>query len=72
MTRGILGKLCQGAAASALVTMALLLYGTKTWPLLGLLPLVGWSQVERGRHTTAQVAAGTLLTILLYNLGFSL
>jgi hypothetical protein len=57
-----------GAAAGALVTAALLLYGAGTWPLPGLLPLVGWSQVERGRHTTGQVAAGALLSILLYGL----
>ncbi|MDY6876780.1 MAG: hypothetical protein SWK90_11345 [Chloroflexota bacterium] len=61
-----------GAAAGALVTTSLLLYGTSTWPLLGLLPLVGWSQVEGGRHTAAQMAAGMLLAILLYGLGFSM
>jgi len=61
-----------GAAAGALVTTALHLYGPGTWPLLGLLPLVGWSQVECGHHTTAQVTAGTLLSILFYGLGFRL
>lgn len=61
-----------GAATGALVTTALLLYGMSTWPLLALLLLVGWSQVERGRHTAAQVMVGALLAILLYGLGFSL
>lgn len=61
-----------GAAVGALVTTAMLLYGARAWPLLGLLPLIGWSQVERGRHTVSQFAAGALLSLLLYGLGFSL
>ena len=59
-----------GAAAGALAAMALLLYGVGTWPLLALLPLVGWAQVERGRHTAGQVVAGALLSALVYGLGF--
>jgi membrane-associated phospholipid phosphatase len=61
-----------GAAAGALITTTLILCGMSTWPLLTLLPLMGWSQVERGRHTAAQVVAGALLAALLYGLGFSL
>ena len=61
-----------GAAIGALVTTVLLLYGAGTWPLLGLPLLVGWSQVERRRHTALQVLAGILLAVLLYGLGFGL
>jgi len=61
-----------GAAAGALVTTALLFHGAGAWPLLGLPPIVGWSQVERGRHTVAQVAAGIALSVVLYGLGFGL
>lgn len=61
-----------GAASGGLVTAFLLLYGVSTWPLLILLPLVGWSQVERDRHSTAQMVAGMSVSILLYGLGFGL
>ena len=61
-----------GATAGALAAVGLILYGMETWPLLGLLPLVGWAQVERGRHTLAQVAVGALLSLLFYSVGFGL
>jgi hypothetical protein len=57
-----------GAATGALVTAALLFYGARIWRLLDLLPLVSWSQVERGHHTTAQVATGMVLSSVFYGL----
>jgi hypothetical protein len=39
------------AGIGGLVTIALLLYRPQTWPVLLLVPLVGWAQVQRRRHT---------------------
>ena len=41
-----------------------------TNPALIAIPLVGWAQVERGRHTAGQVVAGALLSAPVYGLGF--
>ena len=61
------------AVNASLVILLILIYGTKVWWLF-LLPLVvSWSRVVRRKHTLLQVAAGTLLPVivlppLLYNL----
>ncbi|MEO7022564.1 MAG: hypothetical protein ABI234_20610, partial [Ktedonobacteraceae bacterium] len=46
-------------------TMLTAFYGTTMLPLFGLLILVCWSRVVLRRHTTAQVIAGSLLSIVL-------
>lgn len=61
-----------GATSGALAATALLFYGAGAWPLAGLLPLVGWAQVVRGRHTAEQVAAGICLGVVLYTVGLTL
>ena len=61
-----------GSMVGALIATSLVLYGAGTWPLLSLLPLVGWSQVERGRPPPGQFVAGALLAAILYGLGFGL
>jgi hypothetical protein len=58
-----------GAATGALLTAALLFFGARVWPKLGLLRLVSWSQAERRHHTTARVATGMVLSIVFYALG---
>jgi membrane-associated phospholipid phosphatase len=46
-------------------TMLTALYGTVMLPTFLLLILVSWSRVVLRRHTTAQVIAGSLLSIVL-------
>ncbi len=55
-----------GGAVAALAMVVAVLYGEKTWPLALLLVPVTWSQVRLGRHTTAQVLVGALVTAALY------
>ena len=59
-----------GAAVGGLATIALIVYGVQMWPLLLLVPVVGWSQVHRQRHTAAQMAAGVSLAAIVYGVGF--
>ncbi|BCT77951.1 hypothetical protein SCMU_37930 [Sinomonas cyclohexanicum] len=47
------------AVSSAAVTM-LFLFGVQWWPLLLVVPAVGWARVVLRAHTLAQVIAGTI------------
>ena len=49
-------------------TMLTALYGAMMLPAFLLLPLVGWSRVVLGRHTVAQVVAGSLVSMALATL----
>jgi membrane-associated phospholipid phosphatase len=48
------------AVATAAVT-AVILLGPSWWPVLLVVPLVGWARVSLGAHTIAQVVAGALM-----------
>lgn len=45
--------------------MLTVLYGAEMLPLLLLVILVSWSRVALRRHTTSQVIAGSLVSIVL-------
>lgn len=48
------------AAMSSSAAIAVLMLGPAWWPLLLLVPAVGWSRVVLRAHTVAQVVAGSL------------
>lgn len=50
---------------SGAVTVLIALYGVPMLPAILLLGLVNWSRVVLGRHTVAQVVAGSLVGIVL-------
>lgn len=50
-----------GATISAAAMSTVLVAGMGTWPLLLLIPLVGWSRVRLERHTPPQVVIGSLV-----------
>ena len=54
------------ATIASFVTLLYFLYGFTSLPIFALIPLVGWARVYRGRHTLAQVIAGTLLGLSIY------
>ncbi len=60
-----------GAAISAAATTTVLMSGLSAWPVVLLVPLVGWARVRLQRHTVRQVIygslVGSLLAILLVN-----
>jgi membrane-associated phospholipid phosphatase len=54
-------KISGHAMAAALATgIVIVTYGWAWWPLLLIVPIVGWSRVARKNHTTLQVIAGAL------------
>jgi membrane-associated phospholipid phosphatase len=53
------------AAITAAATTMLLVTDTPVWPMMVLIPLVGWSRVRLGRHTPKQVIFGTILGALI-------
>jgi membrane-associated phospholipid phosphatase len=80
LTRGVLGSLALLAvcaiatrwlkvslhmAFGALTTTILLLLGSAVgWTLLPFLPVLGWSRLRLGRHSVAEVMAGTLAGVV--------
>ncbi len=53
------------AAITAAATTMLLVTDSPIWPMMVLIPLVGWSRVRLGRHTPKQVIFGTILGALI-------
>ncbi len=49
------------ATMAALATLSVLALGTQATGVVILVPVVGWARVHLGRHTVAQVAAGTFV-----------
>lgn len=60
------------ATAAGAAVILLLVFGPALWPGLLLPPLVGWSRVEVGDHTPAQVIVGMGVGALVAALGFLL
>ncbi len=54
-----------GAAISAAATTTVLVAGSYAWPVVLLVPLVGWARVRLKRHTLRQVIYGSLLGVLI-------
>jgi membrane-associated phospholipid phosphatase len=54
-----------GAAISAAVTTTVLVAGSSAWPVVLLVPLVGWARVRLDRHTPRQVIYGSLVGALI-------
>lgn len=54
-----------GAAISAAATTTVLVAGSYAWPVVLLVPLVGWARVRLKRHTLRQVIYGSLLGMLI-------
>ena len=50
-----------GATISAAATATVMMAGTWTWPIMLLVPLVGWSRIRLLRHTPRQVIYGSLV-----------
>lgn len=60
------------ATAAGAAVVLLLVFGPALWPALVLPPLVGWSRVEVGDHTPAQVVVGIGVGALVAAAGFLL
>lgn len=59
-------KISGHASTNAMVTGLLISwYGWNWWPVLLIVPLVGWARVVRGDHTIAQVIAGAAYSWIL-------
>ncbi len=54
-----------GAAISAAATTTVMVAGSSAWPVMLLVPLVGWARVRLNRHTPRQVIYGSLLGALI-------
>jgi membrane-associated phospholipid phosphatase len=54
-----------GATISAAATITVIMAGSQAWPVVLLVPLVGWSRVRLKRHTPRQVIYGSLLGALI-------
>jgi len=54
-----------GATISAAATITVVMAGSHAWPVVLLVPLVGWSRVRLKRHTPRQVIYGSLLGALI-------
>jgi membrane-associated phospholipid phosphatase len=54
-----------GATISAAAMTTMMTAGTWTWPVMLLVPLVGWSRVRLTRHTPRQVIYGSLVGALI-------
>ena len=53
------------SALASAITMLSMIYGRVVWPAFLLVALVSWSRVALKRHTMQQVAAGSLMGIVL-------
>lgn len=54
-----------GATISAAATATVMMAGSWTWPVMLLVPLVGWSRIRLLRHTPRQVIYGSLVGAFL-------
>lgn len=54
-----------GAAITAAATAIVLVAGSSAWPVMLLVPLVGWARVRLERHTPRQVIFGSLVGALI-------
>jgi membrane-associated phospholipid phosphatase len=54
-----------GATITAAATATVLVAGSSAWPILLLVPLVGWARVRLERHTPRQVIFGSLVGALI-------
>jgi membrane-associated phospholipid phosphatase len=54
-----------GATISAAATVTVMVAGSQAWPVVLLVPLVGWARVRLKRHTPRQVIYGSLLGALI-------
>lgn len=54
-----------GAAITAAATTTVMVAGSSAWPVMLLVPLVGWARVRLRRHTPGQVIYGSLLGALI-------
>ena len=54
-----------GATITAAATATLMVAGSTSWPVMLLVPLVGWSRVRLKRHTAGQVISGSLVGALI-------
>ncbi len=54
-----------GAAITAAATATLMVGGLSTWPVMLLVPLVGWARIRLRRHTPRQVIYGSLMGALI-------
>lgn len=50
-----------GATISAAATVTVMMAGSYAWPVMMLVPLVGWSRIRLKRHTPRQVVYGSLV-----------
>ncbi len=50
-----------GASISAAAMATLMIAGSHTWPVVLLVPLVGWSRIRLERHTPRQVIYGSVV-----------
>jgi membrane-associated phospholipid phosphatase len=50
-----------GATITAAVTTTVMLAGYSAWPVILLVPLVGWARIRLKRHTPRQVIYGSLV-----------
>lgn len=54
-----------GATISAAATATVIVAGLTAWPVMLLIPLVGWARVRLKRHTTGQVICGSIVGVLI-------
>jgi membrane-associated phospholipid phosphatase len=54
-----------GATITAAATATVLMAGSSAWPVMLLVPLVGWARVRLERHTPRQVIFGSLVGALI-------
>ena len=54
-----------GAAISAAATTTMMMAGSYAWPVVLLVPLVGWARIRLKRHTLRQVIYGSLVGALI-------
>lgn len=54
-----------GATITAAATATVLVAGSSAWPVMLLVPLVGWARVRLERHTPRQVIFGSLIGALI-------
>jgi len=57
-----------GAAIAAAATITVLVAGSSAWPVMLLVPLVGWARIRLNRHTPRQVIYGALVGAIIGSL----
>ena len=54
-----------GATITAAATATVMMAGSSAWPVMLLVPLVGWARIRLERHTPRQVIFGSLIGALI-------